>query len=108
MALDDFGKGYSSLSSLQTFPIDIIKLDKEFLNAGNAQAVLDALLLLGQRLGMKTLCEGIEEEGQLSFLRDNGCAYGQGYFIARPMPIADFETFLQNYVAPGPAPARPQ
>lgn len=108
VALDDFGKGYSSLSSLQTFPIDIIKLDKEFLNAGNAQAVLDALLLLGQRLGMKTLCEGIEEEGQLSFLRDNGCAYGQGYFIARPMPIADFETFLQNYVAPGPAPARPQ
>ena len=104
VALDDFGKGYSSLSSLQSFPIDIIKLDKEFLSASNAQAVLDALLLLGQRLGMKTLCEGIEEEEQLSFLRDNGCVYGQGYFIARPMPIADFEAFLQNYVASGDAP----
>ena len=108
VALDDFGKGYSSLSSLQTFPIDIIKLDKEFLNAGNAQAVLDALLLLGRRLGMKTLCEGIEEEDQLSFLRDNGCAYGQGYFIARPMSIADFEAFLQSYVAPEGMNARPQ
>ena len=112
VALDDFGKGYSSLSSLQSFPIDIIKLDKEFLSASNAQAVLDALLLLGQRLGMKTLCEGIEEEEQLSFLRDNGCVYGQGYFIARPMPIADFEAFLQNYVASGDAPetgaSRPQ
>lgn len=97
VALDDFGKGYSSLSSLQTFPIDIIKLDKEFLNASNAQAVLDALLLLGQRLGMKTLCEGIEDEEQLVFLRSNGCAYGQGYFIARPMPITEFEKFLQDY-----------
>ena len=97
VALDDFGKGYSSLAALQAFPIDIIKLDKEFLNASNAQAVLDALLVLGQRLGMKTLCEGIEEEEQLAFLRDSGCAYGQGYFIAKPMSIADFEEFLQRY-----------
>lgn len=94
VALDDFGKGYSSLAALQLFPVDVLKLDKEFLSAKSSPAMLESLVHLGSKLGLKVLCEGIETLEQLRFLAGIGCTYGQGYYIARPMPFADFETFL--------------
>ena len=94
VALDDFGKGYSSLTALQVFPVDVLKLDKEFLSNKSSPAMLESLVHLGGKLGLKVLCEGIETLEQLRFLAGIGCTYGQGYYIARPMPFADFEAFL--------------
>lgn len=94
VALDDFGKGYSSLTALQLFPVDVLKLDKEFLSDRSSPAMLESLVHLGGKLGLKVLCEGIETLKQLRFLSSIGCNYGQGYFIARPMPLAEFEEFL--------------
>lgn len=94
VALDDFGKGYSSLTALQIFPVDVLKLDKEFLSDKSSPAMLESLVHLGGKLGLKVLCEGIETLDQLRFLAGIGCTYGQGYYIARPMPFTDFENFL--------------
>lgn len=94
VALDDFGKGYSSLTALQVFPVDVLKLDKEFLSDKSSPAMVESLVHLGGRLGLKVLCEGIETLEQLRFLAGIGCTYGQGYYIARPMPFTDFEAFL--------------
>lgn len=96
VALDDFGKGYSSLTALQLFPVDVLKLDKEFLSKVSSPAILESLVHLGSRLGLKVLCEGIETLDQLRFLAGIGCHYGQGYYIARPMPLPDFEAFLSQ------------
>lgn len=96
VALDDFGKGYSSLTALQVFPVDVLKLDKEFLSKISSPAILESLVHLGGKLGLKVLCEGIETREQQDFLSGIGCHYGQGYFIARPMPLPDFESFLNR------------
>lgn len=96
VALDDFGKGYSSLTALQVFPVDVLKLDKEFLSKISSPAILESLVHLGGNLGLKVLCEGIETLDQLRYLAGIGCHYGQGYFIARPMPLTEFESFLSQ------------
>ena len=74
--------------------MDVLKLDKEFLSDKSSPAMVESLVHLGGKLGLKVLCEGIETLEQLRFLAGIGCTYGQGYYIARPMPFADFEAFL--------------
>lgn len=96
IALDDFGKGYSSLSTLLDFPIDVIKLDKDFLNNERYEALLRPLVQLSRNLGLKVLCEGIETREQFVRLRNLGCGYGQGFFMARPMPLEEYEVFLER------------
>lgn len=96
IALDDFGKGYSSLSTLLDFPIDVIKLDKDFLNNERYESLLTPLLLMSRNLGLKVLCEGIETREQYERLRNMGCGYGQGFFMARPMPLREYEEFLEK------------
>ncbi len=103
LAMDDFGTGYSSLSCLQEFPLDVLKVDRSFVvNAGNGRdfaALLHAVVTLADNLGLKVVAEGIETEEQLVLLQALGCAFGQGYLMARPMPAAALVQFLADQVA---------
>jgi diguanylate cyclase (GGDEF)-like protein/PAS domain S-box-containing protein len=88
IAIDDFGTGYSSLSYLRRFPIDILKIDKAFIDgitASDDDATLaEAVVGLGRALRLQTVAEGIEHADQKSMLSDLGCTYGQGFLFARP------------------------
>ncbi len=89
LALDDFGTGFSSLSYLQRFPIDVLKIDKSFVepmaDASYDPRLVRAIISLGQSLGMRIVAEGIETPEQLEALRALGCGMGQGYLFDRPM-----------------------
>jgi diguanylate cyclase (GGDEF)-like protein len=93
VAVDDFGTGYSSLSYLRRLPIDQLKIPREFVSAGGPglqdTVLIGAMLAMGRALGLEVLAEGIEEPAQAAGLREMGCALGQGYLFARPMPEAD-------------------
>jgi diguanylate cyclase (GGDEF)-like protein len=98
LALDDFGTGYSSLSRLDRYPLDIVKVDKSFVDridqdAGDA-ALLEAMLQLAGALRLEVVAEGIETETQLHRLQALGCALGQGYLLARPAEPAVIERLL--------------
>ncbi|HEV2643192.1 MAG TPA: EAL domain-containing protein, partial [Candidatus Elarobacter sp.] len=93
LAIDDFGTGYSSLSYLQQFPIDIIKIDKAFIE-GMARdpagaAVTRTIIGLGWTLGLSTVAEGIEDSDQRAMLNELGCKLGQGFLFARPLAPDD-------------------
>jgi EAL domain-containing protein (putative c-di-GMP-specific phosphodiesterase class I) len=98
VALDDFGAHAAPLSSLRDLPVDIVKLDHSFVarmttsstDATVAQAVID----LGNKLGMITIADGIERADQLVALREMGCLAGQGYYLSRPLPAAGVERLL--------------
>ena len=98
LALDDFGTGYSSLSYLRRLPIDVVKIDKSFVEEieklDSAAALVQAILLLGKGLNFEVVAEGIETEAQMNCLVDLGCNLGQGYHLARPLSSAEFTTFL--------------
>jgi EAL domain-containing protein (putative c-di-GMP-specific phosphodiesterase class I) len=89
LAIDDFGTGYSSLAYLRRFPVDIIKIDKSFVDDVGDQPTAAALTLgiiqLGQALNLATIAEGIEHASQLSELTDGNCEMGQGYYFAEPL-----------------------
>lgn len=102
LALDDFGKGYASLSVLQSFDVDVIKMDKTFLDnatrdADATRVIIESVVGMGKRLQLTMLCEGIETRHQLDYLRNIGCDLGQGYFIAKPMPLEDYSTYVNTY-----------
>ncbi len=88
LALDDFGVGYSSLSYLEAFPFDLVKLDKAFVaglgRSTRSESVVKAVIQLGHELGIKLCAEGVETESQLAFLRDQHCDLVQGYLLGRP------------------------
>ncbi len=97
LELDDFGTGYASLCRLTQLPLSGIKLDKSLvapLPDHGTDSVVRAILALSAELGLNVVAEGIEETGQAEHLLDRGCAVGQGYGFARPMPAADFERWL--------------
>ena len=89
LALDDFGTGYSSLSRLRNLPVDVLKIDRSFVTGVDldpqAAKIVAAFIQLGQGLGMTTLAEGIETEGEWRFLTEHGCELGQGFHFARPL-----------------------
>lgn len=89
LSIDDFGTGYSSLSYLRRFPIDRIKIDQSFTRevdtSPDAAAIARAVIQLGHALGLLVIAEGVENEGQLRFLRENSCDEIQGYIYARPL-----------------------
>lgn len=110
IALDDFGKGYSSLSYLRRFPIDRIKIDRSFIlrlfeDTGSA-SIVRAICQLGESLGLKVTAEGIEDLAQLTFVSANGCTNVQGFFLGAPLPdqIAS-ETLAANLVGAIQAPS---
>jgi diguanylate cyclase (GGDEF)-like protein len=107
--LDDFGSGYSSLNTLQRFDFDCVKLDMLFLRSesGKSRMLVGDLVEMAKHLGLKTLAEGVETEDQFRFLKEVGCSLAQGYWCARPLPLAQAERNLSrkgfSYLA---APAR--
>lgn len=91
VALDDFGTGYASLSHLRQLPVDLLKLDRAFVTGigreARDEAVVRALLALGQGLDLKVIVEGVEETTQLAWLQRAGCRYIQGYLVSPPAPL---------------------
>lgn len=98
ISMDDFGSGYSSLSYLQAFPFDKIKIDRAFvINLGRnpqSAAIVRAVIDLGHGLEMSIVAEGVETEAQLGFLSEEGCDAVQGYLIGRPAPIGQFAALV--------------
>ncbi|MET9953818.1 aminotransferase class I/II-fold pyridoxal phosphate-dependent enzyme [Streptomyces sp. NPDC006339] len=100
IAIDDFGTGFSSLSYLREFPIDVLKVDKSFIDDittdGQQVALVEGIVRIAEVLGLRVVAEGIENEEQRALLADMGCHYGQGYLFARPMTARQAETFLHR------------
>ncbi len=100
VALDDFGKGYSSLSYLKNFPADILKIDKGFIDHlvtdNRDSAIVEAMVELSHKLGIKVVAEGVEEKDQFSHLQGIQCDFIQGYYFAKPMPVKEFTQFVTN------------
>ena len=98
LAIDDFGKGYSSLNYVKRFPVDCLKIDHSFVRGISEHpedlAIVHAVITLGRALGMEVVAEGVETAAQLDLLRGLGCEQGQGYHFARPMPAEEAATFL--------------
>jgi len=98
LALDDFGTGYSSLSYLRSFPVDVVKIDKVFVDEiekdKGAAALVQAILRLGIGLTFEVVAEGIETREQLDSLVALGCKYGQGYYLAHPLSKPELAEFL--------------
>lgn len=105
LAIDDFGTGYSSLSYLHRFPVDVLKIDKSFVEGVDggpgASALASAVVALGNSLGLRVVAEGIEHESQHRALQQLGCKFGQGYLYSRPLPPADVMPFLMQHGARG-------
>ncbi len=99
IALDDFGTGYSSLTYLMMLPIDIVKLDKSYVNLNNRDdkfnSIIKFVVSLAHELGFKVVAEGIETKEQLEYLINVGCEYGQGHFLGMPMDIDDINELLK-------------
>ncbi len=97
VSVDDFGTGHSSLAYLADLPIDIIKIDKHFVQnlarPGN-EAIIGATAMLASKLGLTSIAEGIEDQYQYDKCRELGVTYGQGFFIGKPMTRPDFMTWL--------------
>lgn len=100
IALDDFGTGYSSLSYLTKIQIDTLKIDREFVNALDSSTrdtvVLQTILDLGKRIGLKICCEGVETSDQARYLISQGCHHMQGYYFAKPVPISELENAINH------------
>ncbi len=98
LAMDDFGTGYSSLSYLSRFPVDILKMDRSFLDpeSGPDNGLAAAVIALGGTLRLQVVAEGIELDGQMTSLRDLGCELGQGFLFARPMDVSSITSYLEE------------
>lgn len=99
VSMDDFGTGYSSLNLLNTLSIDILKIDRTFLNQINHKGrdIIELIVHIAHTFHIKVICEGIETKEQLDYLKSVGCDMGQGYYISRPIPEMEFhQRFLQN------------
>ncbi|MDD7283961.1 MAG: EAL domain-containing protein [Wujia sp.] len=102
--MDDFGTGYSSLTLLRDLPIDVIKLDHDFLsrsatNDKNAVSILRSIIDMAHTLDIRVVSEGIETVEQLDMLRSINCEIGQGFLFAKPMPIEDYDKMIKDYSA---------
>ena len=98
IALDDFGTGYSSLATLHLLPIDVLKIDRSFVmqveSSAHHRVLIEAVILVARSLGMRTVAEGIETEGQAAAVAALDCDRGQGYLYARPMPLDETHGWL--------------
>ena len=97
LSIDDYGTGYSSLAYLKSLPVQEIKIDKSFVlklaSSPGDEILVRSTIELGHNLGLKVTAEGIEDAAAMAILDAYGCETGQGYFISKPLPAAEFETF---------------
>ncbi|WP_338084070.1 EAL domain-containing protein [Cupriavidus necator] len=102
--IDDFGTGYSSLSYLQVFKVDVLKIDKSFIDTIGREAASSAvapnIIAMAEALGFEVVAEGIEHEDQARFLRERGAQFGQGWLFSRALPADGLQAYLAS-------PARP-
>ncbi|WP_369134476.1 EAL domain-containing protein [Modestobacter sp. I12A-02662] len=103
ISLDDFGRGYSTFALLARLPVDVLKMDREFL-AGieddpRSAALVHSVIQLGRRLSFDVVAEGVETAGQLAVLRDLGCSFLQGYLLGRPAAPADLPALIDGFDA---------
>ena len=109
--IDDFGSGYSSLSLLRNMPVDVLKIDKGFFSGDHIDRkddiVLSSVIDMADKMDIDIICEGIETMEQVDFLRKSKCDTAQGFFYAKPIPIADFEDMLENGIKANEGPKRP-
>jgi diguanylate cyclase (GGDEF)-like protein/PAS domain S-box-containing protein len=105
ICMDDFGTGYSSLSNLHRFPVDVLKIDRSFIDKVDAgeegSAIVRAILTLAKALGLTVVAEGVETEAQLAELRALRCDLAQGYLFARPLDSRAAEALIVEYTAAG-------
>lgn len=98
VAIDDFGSGYSSLNMLKDVDCDVLKIDMEFLreteNKLRSKIILESVIDMSKKLGMKVICEGVEASSQISFLTEMGCDMFQGYYFSEPIPV---DAFVEKY-----------
>jgi EAL domain-containing protein (putative c-di-GMP-specific phosphodiesterase class I) len=101
IAIDDFGTGYSSFAHLQRFPVDALKIDRSFISGmrhnQEGETLIRTLVQLGKALSIETFAEGIEQQQELSLLRNEDCDSGQGFLFARPLDTAATEAFLRDW-----------
>jgi diguanylate cyclase (GGDEF)-like protein len=100
IALDDFGTGYSSLAYLRDLPLDILKIDKAFVDALETNAhepLVESMIAIGRNMGLQVVAEGVETAVQLERLKLLGCNVFQGYLFSRPLPEADFQQWLLRH-----------
>lgn len=99
-SLDDFGTGYASLSYLQMLPIDVLKIDKSFIDKINTQGsesnIIGNIISLVHQLGMEVVAEGVEHEEQLAYLVEQNCDYVQGYLLSKPLSEEQIVSLLET------------
>ena len=104
LAIDDFGTGYSSLSYLKRFPVDFLKIDQSFVRDiavdPDDASIVTAIIGLAHSLGLKVVAEGVENAGQLDFIRNAGCDEAQGHHISHPMPADQLVAWVANRPQP--------
>ena len=102
IAIDDFGTAYSSLNYLKKLPVDVIKIDKCFIDGigsnSKDEAIIKTVVALGKNLGLRVIAEGVELKPQLDFLTKEECYIIQGFYYNKPMPVSEIETMLRNTV----------
>jgi len=101
IAIDDFGTGYSSLTQLKNFPIQTLKIDRSFVvglpSDYSDEKIVETIIGMSEQLEMETVAEGVETEAKQDFLLQLGCRKVQGYLFSRPLPVAEFWAYVEQY-----------
>lgn len=102
LEMDDFGSGYSSLNMLRQSPIDVIKIDRYFLDeimtTSRGRIIVENSIIMSKQLGLTVVCEGVETQAQLDFIKQAGADIVQGYYYSKPVPVAEFEEKLLKQI----------